>query len=79
MFAVSRIETAVNLTACLPVGLYAISQDGEAPVYLGSANFIDAVAAKLSAGAKVRGCFAQGSFDSTTDLLKAGAVALVLD
>jgi len=79
------IVTDLNILPSVPVikgsviGLYAILQGGEVQTYLGFSNFIDAIQTRLSAGAKVRGCFALGGFDDSTDVMSAKAIAVILD
>ncbi|MGE5624131.1 MAG: hypothetical protein ACM3ZT_01130 [Bacillota bacterium] len=60
------------------IGLYAILQNGKVQVYLSFPNFIQAVQSQLGAGAKVRGCFALGGFDNTTDVMTSDAIAIIL-
>lgn len=61
------------------IGLYAVLRNGNVQVYLGLQNFIDSVQAQLSGGAKVRGFYALGGFDDSTDVLDAKVIAIVLN
>ena len=59
-------------------GLYAILQNGTVQVHLSFANFIGDLQTRLAAGAKVRGCFAMGGFDSSTGVMDSGRIAIIL-
>jgi hypothetical protein len=63
----------------LGLGVFAVLQNGTVQVYLSFSNFVSAVQARMAGGAKVRGIFALGGFDGTTDVLTSDRVAVVLD
>jgi hypothetical protein len=63
----------------LGLGVFAILQNGSVQVYLSFSNFVSSVQAHMAGGAKVRGVFALGGFDDTTDVLISDRVAIVLD
>lgn len=63
----------------LGLGIFAILQNGTVQVYLSFSNFVSSVQARMAGGAKVRGVFALGGFDDTTDVLTSDRVAIVLD
>ncbi|HEY3643735.1 MAG TPA: hypothetical protein VGM16_00225 [Gammaproteobacteria bacterium] len=69
---------AVPAVASRSLGVYAILKGGNVQVYLKFSNFVSALQSDLSGGAKVKGFFAVGGYDSPDDLLNTTSVAVVL-
>jgi len=60
------------------LGVFAIAQNGVVQVHVTYAGFLSDLTARLNGGAKIRGFFARGGFDSTTDTMTSTQVAVVL-
>lgn len=67
----------INMPSCA-LGVYSILQNGTVQVHVTFAGFLSDLTARLSAGAKVRGFFAHGGFDGTTDTMTAKQIAIVV-
>jgi hypothetical protein len=61
------------------VGLFSIRNGDSFQVFLTFTNFVNALTADLSAGSKVRGVAARGSFDDATSTLTTGLVYVRLE
>ncbi len=60
------------------LGVFAILKDGNVQLYVNFSNFVSALNTDLSGGARVKGFFAIGGYDSTDSLLNATEVAVIL-
>lgn len=60
------------------LGIYAIAQDGKIQAHLDYASFVSDITSRLNAGAKVRGVFALGGYDSASVTLHAADAVVVM-